>query len=396
MPTNNGKKITIRVNRPTGEFIKLWEAAKFVTFSKELNGGLGECILELGVPFNYTGIELREGNEVVISVTDGDAANLTIYSGYISSFSPWAKGKKEGITVSVLGYYTKLATDILKNGTQSTLYTEPTLGLTTVSGDMDQADVGLIMRAVVDRYRAETANPRIIYAPGDIPTAGEVAEYLFELKTYREAIDKILDMSPEDMFWYVDEYGIFKFKTQPADPTHTFILGKHFSEIAIQRSMEKIRNVLIFWNGENGVGQIFQSYEDAASIAQYGRRTEKKFDWVVSDQDTADAIGARFLARFKDPSVKVICEIVDNNENGNVGYDIESIHPGDTCRFVGFDEQLAANFNSNMLITKVDYFVGKVILTIEIQQAGVVAWQKLTDKKADEFYSKDAPESYTT
>ena len=56
-----------------------------------------------------------------------------------------------------------------------------------------------------------------------------------------EAIDILKDLSPSNWYWYVDELGLFYFKSKPSTATHTFILGKHFSSVSVNRSIEKTK-----------------------------------------------------------------------------------------------------------------------------------------------------------
>lgn len=386
------KNITIRVSRPDGSFLKIWEKATFESFSKEINAGLGACEIKLGKKFDYQGSDLQEGNIVDIFISDQETKDLPegyklIYSGYISMYQPWVIGKREGITVFLLGHYTKLALDIWQESATKT----------TTFDYAVNTDFGTMFRDLMDDYLTETINPKLSYTTESIELTSTLGQYKFEMKTYKEAIEKIKSMAPVNWFWYVDELGIIYFKTKPTTPTHTFVFGKHFSGVDVQRSMEKIRNAFLFWNGELGIpaGEIYKLYEDADSIARYGRRLEKYFDYGVGDEPTAAKIANKFLEEAKEPEVKVIVEIADNNEDPNNGYDIESIQPGDTCVFKGFDEQFADVFRENMLISKVVYQLNRVELTVEVQKAGLVAWQEQTSKKVEDFYSDGSPPNYT-
>lgn len=389
------KQVVIKVYNPAGDYLKYWINADFIGFTKELNAGLSECIVNVFEKFDYQGTELGLGNIVNIEISDTDNQDLLIYSGYISKYEPLITGNKEGITITLLGHYTKLATDLLKDGTTTTLYTDVTAGLTTTPSG-SSADIGLVLRAIIDRYKAETTNPKLDYTFTSLPLVSENALAILEMKSYIDAIDLFFSIISSDYNWYVDEYGIFWLKTKPATPTHTFVLGKHFSKIGVNRNMESIRNALLFWNGETEGSKIYKLYEDAVSIAKYGRRLEKYYDYSVGDEDTADKLGERFLAENKDPSIQLTCEIADNNLNANLGYDIESIQPGDTCRFAGFDEQFADLLRENMLITKVAYSLDKVELTVEVVKSGLLDWNARLDKQADNYYSIGAPDIYTT
>lgn len=389
------KNLSIKVNRPTGEWIKDWDSiANFSGFSKEINAGLSECVLELAVKFDYQGNELELGNVVEIFISDAQTLAdgfLKIYSGYISLIEGHIDGGKEGITVTLLGHYTKLSVDYLKNGSQTTLYSDVTNGL-TITSPGSEADIGLIIRGIIDRYRAETVNPKINYSLASVPNAGQTALYTLSVKTYREALDRLISMYDSNYFYYVDENGLLSVKQKPSTPTHTFEFSKHFSSLRIQRSIEALRNNLLVWNGENP--GVYNDYKDDASILQYGRRSDFKEDYGIADDTSADKIGAKYIAENKDPAIKLICELIDNNIDPAKGYDIESVQPGDSCRFIGFNQSLSDLFSDNMLITKVDYTLYKVILTIEMRKTGIINLQDKTVKEVNDLRSQGIPETY--
>ena len=214
------------------------------------------------------------------------------------------------------------------------------------------------------------------------------------MKTYRQVFDKILSMAPANWFYYINERGVVYFKIKPTTPTHKFVFGKHFTDIKIFKSMEKTRNSLLIWNGVTVAG-ICRLYTDDASINKYGRRVTKLFDYGLNDTDTADKIGNKFVEENKDIEIKVVCKIIDNNLNSNRGYDIESISPGDTCSFFGFDDSLATLFKENMLISKVYYTLNEVTLTVEVKKSSLVEWQRILDNNIDDKSTENATTDYT-
>ena len=302
------KSVLIKVYNSNEDYLGLWNDATFKGFEKKINGGLGECIIELGRSFDYGGADLVLGNHIEILIADkesvvelGDTYSADIiYKGYISLIEPRVIGKQEGIIVHLLGHYTKLAQDIYKNGTTTTIAEAGT-------------DVGTILKNIMARYIAETTNPQLSYDDTTIETTGDNADYTFQLNTYREAFNKVLSLSPAGWFYWIDVQGKVWFKAKPTTPTHRFIFGKHFTEIRIQKSMEKIRNALLYWNGETGVTEIYKLYSDATSILLYDRRVQKFFDYGADAEATADLIGVKFLAENKDPEIKFTCKILDNN-----------------------------------------------------------------------------------
>ncbi|MGY3406091.1 hypothetical protein ACVWZV_002204 [Bradyrhizobium sp. GM5.1] len=166
--------------------------------------------------------------------------------------------------------------------------------------------------------QSETGSTHIFYdGTTDVPNTSTTAKYTFAQKTYREAIDLLKSLAPSNVYWYVDQEGRFTFKSRPTTPTHTFIFGRHLSKVHVEKSVEKVRNVALVFNGASGGTYIH--YEDPASIALYGRRVERITDYGIAASGAADAIGAKFLAENKDPSLRVIATIIDNNNEEGRG-----------------------------------------------------------------------------
>ena len=388
------KKVLVNVFTPSGTFIKSLTNFNFDSFTKELNGGPSECVLETAVAFDYSGGELSLYNQVEVRIFDrdtstltGDAASRIVYRGYISLIERDVDGARESVRIHLLGYYTLLSLDILKNGAQTTLYSYGTSGLTATFGSQNAADIGLMVRAVIDRYRAETTSPKIQYDPSNIPLTSTTAIYTFQQKTYREALDILKSMAPAGIYYYIDEIGNVSFKTKPTTPTHKFIFGRHFTKVHVEHSLEKVRNFLLVWNGKQSPDDIYEHYQDDDSLIQYGRRAERANDYGIVDTTSADLLGARFISDNKKPDVRVVCTITDNNETENMGYDIESIQPGDTCSLYGFASGFDDIFQDNMLITAVNYSLNSVEITVEIIKSSLLELQTKQDSAIKDIAS---------
>jgi hypothetical protein len=393
------KNISIKIYAPTGEFLKEWFNFQFVGFSKAINAGVGECRIVLLEKFDYSGIELLGGNLATITISDTDTTTTdggprVIYSGYVSQYAPTINDNGiELIYVTLLGHYTKLI-DILKSGANTNLYTDSTdrNGLKTASGAA-ATEIAYVMNAIITRYQAETTTPQIFAL--SIPETGQDLNYIFKQKTYREALDIALSACPDGYFWYVNELGGFTLKQKSSTSKHIFMLGKHFNNITVTNNIENIYNVVLIWNGLTGGSAIYKSYSDAVSIAQYGRRPYRITDKGIQDSDTADNIAAKFLAEHKDPDIQVSCTIIDNNIDAINGYDIESIEPGETCRFIGFNEAGSYLLRDAMLITRVDYSLESVTLTIENFKTDIVSQAQRLQDQVGSIESDTIPDSYT-
>jgi hypothetical protein len=388
------KTIQIKVYSPDGSFIGLWKEASFDRLTKELGNGVEECIIELGKGFNYGGNDLKLGNFIEIEISSPSIVSAetftikTIYKGFISMIEPYIDGKGEGMTVHCLSHASRLASDILKDGATTTLFTDNSVGLTT-SAPGDAADVGLIMRAIIDRYRAENSNPQINYTLESLPDISIDGWYVFENKTYQEALDKALELATSDYSYRIDENGIVWLEQKPATPDHKFTIGLNTELVKVQRSIEKIKNFLTIWNGETGGSAVYKHYEDVNSIAQYGRRAAYLKDVSVQDEDAADLVGARFIAENKDPNIKVDAIIIDNYSY------IENVKPGDVCIFLNFDDIYADVFGYNLIITRVIYSLDRIEIQADIKRSGILEWQEKTSKQVEDLSRENIPASYT-
>ena len=394
------KNVQVLVYTNAGNFLTVWKDIPEVSFIKNIDGGLGECVLQLPKKFDTAGPDLFLGNIVEIRVADKDTAAIggaastkIIYRGYISMMDRVAVGQHEGITVHLLGMFSLLAMDILKDGTQTTLYSDATAGLTT--GTASAADIGLMARAVIDRYRAENTNPQINYTTKSTPLTGTSGTYHIAQKTYADALEALRKIAPPHTFFYVDENGTLSFRVGNATPDHIFVMGKHISSITASSNIETMRNVILVWNGLV-TGAIYSHYEDVDSRQKYGRRATRINDYGIDSQAIADLMGNKFISENKDPEVKITATILDNNGDTNFGYDIESIEPGDTCSFIGFDVSLNRIFKEGMLITKVDYTLDRTIIEAEIVRTTLQDMQSRNDKNIGELGSggKSIPNSY--
>ena len=389
------KTITIKIYNVDNKFIGVWKDFTFDGFSKQLNGGLGQCVIKLAKGFNYQGSELKLNNQVRIYVTDRDTINADngnkeklIYTGYISKYESILTSDKEEILVYLLGYHTKFTQDIYKNGTDISINQPEPLTDPAV-------DIGTMMANIIERYIAETVNSPINYNLAGLKTTSTTGKYFFELMTYLEAINAVKEMAPNDWYWYVGEDLLFEFTNKPTTATHDFILGKHFSSVTVERSMEKIKNAMMIKSNSVDAGNLLKLYSDTGSIDDYGRRIEKKYDEQLYDEVTANKIGEEFVNNHKDIDIRVNCVIFDNNYHDSFGYDIESINPGDTCTFRGFNDSYIDIFKENMLITSVKYDLEKVFLTIEPMKAGIVTRQEKSIRGIDEIRRQDSNAVYT-
>lgn len=297
------------------------EVVSVPSFRMAINSGPGELVVRLARRFDAFG----EGDDIVLDrkvdvyVYDRDEPQgALLYQGFISSYSPILEGTNEYIEITILGYAVEVGQRILKDGA----------GNTTI--DYTSEDPSDIMRDVIDKYIADGGS--LTYDATTIDDTATTVSYRFANYTVKDALDKIIELTPYDWYWRIDPDGKIYLKQQSATADHKIYIGKHVSYMKPERSIEDVRNVVYFVGGTPpGDPQLYRKYTRTASITAYGLREEVLTDSRVTLASTADTKAGRFLDAHESPDTRTTIRILDNNgQNSGIGYDIESIRPGDT------------------------------------------------------------------
>ena len=396
------KKLFIKSYSTTGAFIKVINDFKVGGFSKEINVGISNMTLTLARKFDTFNVDgdVELGNRLELYVTDEDTGTVPrkIYTGYIEQQIPRIDGNTEYVDILCLSVASYLTQDILKSGAQTKLYTKATVGLTTALADIAAAEIADILKAIITFFQTANANLHLYYSTSvggvnTIETTGKTLFYTFEAMRYSDAIKKCQETAPQNWFWYIDENEIFNFKTPPASPTHTFLVGKDVSRIEVNKGLDSTKNIALVFASSVG-GGTYKQYKDDTSIAQYGRRVKQINDNAIGDVTTMDNIGNSFVQENKDPRIRIVMDIVDNNESDQ-GYDIESIQPGETCQILGISPT-SNLLTQNMIIQQVDWYDGRARVTIETRTDFDFDTFLLNLRKDIDQQSLDSiPESYT-
>lgn len=338
------KKFTIKIYQSDGStFLKAFDNSMIkndISFISRANGGLGELVLDVNLPFDEkdSSIDFMNVVKVYMSNEDNPKGKL-IYTGFISRFTPYFTAGNEGVRVTVLGLVSLLAYAYYKTAG----------GSFTVSHS--SVDVKDILEDIIDRFQAVYSSV-ISYTPTSIATVGTNVSYDFVKKKWREAVDEAFGLTGGGYYWFLDQEGVFNLKLKPSTATHTFTIGKDIESFTINTDSEPIVNdVTLDYNGGSATSS------DATSISNYGTREEYINDQNISDATTAGEKADFEVSEGKDTKIKAQLAI---NEN----YDLESIQAGDTCKVQNIKK--GSNiFSSNMTISGVHYMTDRVLLTLE-------------------------------
>lgn len=383
------KTAVIKAYTPIGEFVSTLRSPSAIAFNKVLDGGLGELNIEVEGKYDNDDPSLQLGNEIRVFVSETDATEILVYSGYVSDVTR-KLGEKEGITVSCLGWQTLLSLDIFKelaNPTNLTFTKTATL-------------VGAIVYEVYQMWTGAGGDHiRAVRGSTVDHTAGPTVTYKFENRTYREALDDMVQLATGGEHWYVDAHGLLWWKKPATTPDHTLVFGRHFTELQTVTSLSKVRNQLYLWNGVTSL----KRYRDVPSINKYNQRRAVmlKENGATAISTAMDQLAARFLADAAKPPITMTLRVFGTGslpvkDGVEIGYDIESIEPGDVIRLTNVNQMGADWLRDLMVVTQVDYRFDHAVLTLDVVPSGLDRFQRHAQRELDKITGIGAPTAYTT
>lgn len=322
-----------------GTYITTWsDVVNEPSFSASINSGVSEMKIVLAREADDFGEsdDVSFRNQVVVRCFDVDTNDgVIVFNGFISGYTPVLDESKEYIEVSVLGYVQELSkVELLDNG--SGINTSPSAGKTKVV--YENCEPGDIIKDIIDKYNALTGvMGKISYTSGSIEDTGiTISKYTFNTITIKDAIDKVVEMSPSNFYWYLDENNVINFKAFSATPDHTLFVKKDVNQIKPYKRIENVYNIAYVIGKEVAGANLFRKYERAASISNYGRNVCFIVDNRLEDASTMQKFADAMLELNDEPEVRTQVVLVDNNNEDGFGTDIENIRPGDVIKVLNF------------------------------------------------------------
>ena len=325
------------------------------TFRSRINGGFGECVLDVAFPFDAfeEGTTVKFMNIVDIECIDQDnPRGRRIYRGYISRYEPYLEaGGNQGVRVTLLGLVSILSLSYYKSGSSFTV--------THTSEDPET-----IARAIIDHLNTVYGGNLIDYSGATTDPVGTAVSITYDDTTWFDAIAKAASLAGTDWWFKIDEDGLFWLKAKPSEATHSFTIGRDIESITAPKTSEGVVNDVQV-RGDGGNTDV----SDATSEQTYGTGSPAsgKRTKIITDSQLGDAAartqrGNKEVNDNKDAKLKSPFVV-------NTNYDIESIHVGDTCRILNYDRNNTF-FNDNMLIVGIAYNGDTVSIEVEDAQQG--------------------------
>lgn len=316
-------------------------------FTERINGGYGQLTIDLqgddwkfddfsdGTDiqfFNYIQVYAVKVNPTTLVQTD-----TLIYGGFLTRYRAYIdRNSEEGIELTFLGWVSILSRSYFKDGTAYAVTKTTT----------DPKD---ILEDIIDHYNTIFGGSKLSYG-ANMSSLGTSVTVVYTDKKWLDAIKQTALLAGTNWWWKISASGEMYFKAKPGSATHKFTMKSDVIDISVTKDSEKVCNdVQVRYTG----GGTYDE-DDATSQEEFGFGTPTpsgKHSEIISETGLAVAAatlrGDKHVADNKDEKFATVATI------GN-DYDIESVHVGETCSFVNFEDGNPI-FGTNMLITQVDY-----------------------------------------
>ena len=264
---------------------------------------------------------------------------------------------------------------------------------------------------VLEEVNMDCFQLTVYYYDGEFVLSNTTISYTFNTSTYLQAIKKIRELCPEGYYFYVDANNLLHFKKKSTTAEHILQIGKHLIKVVSEKRLENVKNVVYFIG--NG---IYKTYTRSGSISSYGRRVHIIQDQRVTQEATANIMATTFLDENEAVEIRTKLRIIDNNAGTvNIGYDIESIRPGDTVQIKGFGtaytQQLwdATLWDNGQWDNTISYASGTIMqivsvsytpdyIDLEVSSKPIPVNNRIEDiyRNLEDYISKDNPSAPTT
>lgn len=199
---------------------------------------------------------------------------------------------------------------------------------TTTTTYSTQDPVTGMMSGILLDYNARGG----LITQGDFDATGLSITYKFNQLTIFDALKKVLEMSPNGYYSYIDlgtaELDIVE---QSTTADFTIVRGKDINQLTITMSIEQVKNYLLLSGGEVSPGvNLFRQYSDNESVNDYGIRMGSKSDNRITQTTTSDAIGNSFIEENASEVHMTTVSVLNSK------FDITLLTPGKTIGFRNF------------------------------------------------------------
>lgn len=296
-----------------------------ISFSSNVNGGLGQLSLNLALNFGDTTFH---GGEIIKVILYNERYKQwkQIYMWFVSQISRVYDTNKWYIKLVCL-WIASLLTSVLFTWTYNTT-------------------IESVLNSIISQFNSKYSWNLITVKQID----GYEENINVEFKDWtscQEAIKQVNDIT--NYYWFIDAEGRFYFRKKWTQTEH------------IMANKQEVESMNLNYNIESLVNRIFVARKDR-TVKTYENNLSQSIYWIkeaynnqpsIVDEATQDEFWNNYIEQYKNP--KNASTVAVNSE-----YDIESIEPWDTITVVNSEYEI-----KNLTIEKINYSPSKVTLTLE-------------------------------
>lgn len=242
--------------------------------------------------------------------------NTDVYANGTAYQSSYAGGSGGGAYIPIVGdlYF------ITGSGTPST----------TVTFTSKDPSTGMLAPLISD-YNLRGGTQK--WTAESIDATGLSLTYKFSVQTLYEALNAVLDLSPNGFYYYVDlGTQTIYFKNQSTTADFLVQKGVHINDLTLAFTTEGSINTELFTGGDIGGGvNLYKIFTNPSSIAAFGPLLERKTDNRVTLDATANAIGNSKIAELSGEQQQTVITLVHTTK-----LDLTLLTPGKVIGFRGF------------------------------------------------------------
>lgn len=264
---------------------------------------------------------LAHNNRVECTMFNADYPNgLKKFSGFISEIVI-NYGDKENTDLQLTSYGYDLDNYLVVDGS----------GNTTVA--FNSTDPGAMVRTALTQFKADGIDTQTDYTNSTVLLTGTTPSYTFRANTYRELIEKAVQLAPTGFSYHVGlGDNLVYFIPKPTVVDHKFFLGKHIKTLTLRSYIGDVINDVLFTGGiPSGDTENLFIRNTITPEAGTRRGLTQLSDSRVTITDSADLLSTGTIDDKKNIQYRSTIDILDTT------YDIESIQLGDLVGFANFD-----------------------------------------------------------
>lgn len=315
------KNYIYKVYNLGGDFLGALDTLKVVSkpsFSASIMEGCGEMIIEYKEPFDDYNSTLIYPMAVIETwaYTDDHINGIMIHKGVVSRIESSVESSTESVFLYVQGLAYLMTLDVFNNGSATLAPSSSLYANDLVESIMTPFD------SIYD----------LITRPsGSVDVTGAVLQVRLENKTYLQSLEELAKKAKEGVWFAVMPDGVLKFQEKPTSPAHTLTIGKDVHMVNVALDSEEIINSVVyryyprFDSTGPEASAVTRTYEDASSVALYGRRRLALRTNLYRQTTAIDQEIEAIVNTHKDP-------VTSGSLTVNSEYDFESIRVGETVK----------------------------------------------------------------